>query len=296
VPPRTDKGQKPRPCTSQALADRIHFPLASDQRRGLQGQVVRVGLKRPQGRELGGQVGNYKLEDPFRPREVLEIPLPEVPQLGVRRQLIFHQLLGDGGEEYLPAVGGIEQPRHPVERGAEVVSVSLDGSPCVQCHAHPQGARLLPPGLREEGSLGRERRLECAEGVGEGRAESISHRLEVVTAVAPYSAPQEIILSGEGGAHRLGALLPHLARALDVREQEGYRAAGRYDHALRILLLPGRHYSIGSLAVRERRSWLQVSGLLRDLLWRVSSKSLEVSGRPKRSMTQSASTCARLRS
>jgi hypothetical protein len=52
--------------------------------------------------------------------------------------VIPHQLLCGRREEYLPAVTGRKHPRHPVDRRAEVVSVSFMGGSCMQRHPRPK--------------------------------------------------------------------------------------------------------------------------------------------------------------
>ena len=145
----------------------------------LEGEVVAVGLKRPQGRKLRWQLGGEELEDPLRPEEVLQVPLTEVHQARAQRKLIAHQLLGRQREQRLAPVTSRQEPSYPVHGGAEVVSLALLRSAGVQCHPHPQGACLLPL-LVKERSLNLKSGVEGVRGHPEGAAEGITDSLEDV--------------------------------------------------------------------------------------------------------------------
>src|SRR5919107_5677165 len=134
--------------------------------------------------------------------------------------MLAQQLLGGRRKEYLSAVTGRKQPRHPVDGGSEVVPVSFMGGPRVQRHPRPQGAYLLPPYLREEGSLGRERRLQGADGSGESGAEGVTHGLEDETTMPFDSLPHDGVVTGQSDLHASRALLPQFRGTLYIREQE----------------------------------------------------------------------------
>src|SRR5688500_7493859 len=129
------------------------------------------------------------------------------------------------GQQYLPAVCRRDEPRHPVEGGAEVVVPALVRRTSMQGHPHPQGADPTPP-LREQRALGRERRLQRLRGRGEDRAEGVADRLEDVTAAPFYVVPQDRIVAVEGGLHRRCVSLPQPGGPFDVGEEEGYGACG----------------------------------------------------------------------
>ena len=230
--PRTGEGKEAHLGSQKPPSDLLHLPLAPDERGGLHGQVVRAALERPQRREIGGQIRRQELEDALGAGEVLQAVFPQIPQLCTHRQLVPHQLLGRQREERLPPVTRRQEPGDPVQGRAEVVPVPLLGAPCVQGHAHQQGSVLTPVFVYQQRSLGREGRLQGLGGGGECGAEGVSHRLEYVAPVGFDGAPQDLVVAGEGGTHPLRVPLPHLARALYVREQESYRAAGRSRHLL----------------------------------------------------------------
>src|SRR5688572_31174843 len=112
---------------------------------------------------------------------------------------------------------GREQPRYPVDRRSEVVSVSFVSGSRVQRHPRPEGADLLPPSFREETPLGRKRRLEGTESAGEDRAEGVAYRLEDETTVPFYGLPEQGVVTGQGDLHASRVLLPQLRRTLYVR-------------------------------------------------------------------------------
>src|SRR5215208_12008 len=72
----------------------LDLALPAHQRGGLQGQVVGVAFEGPKGRKLRRQTRPHELEEPLRPEEVLQAPLPQVPQLYVGRQLVACELFG----------------------------------------------------------------------------------------------------------------------------------------------------------------------------------------------------------
>src|SRR5215212_1609269 len=125
---------------------------------------------------------------------------------------------------------GREQPRHPVERRAEIVSVSLLGGPRVKRHPRPQGVYLPSPLFQEKGFLGCKRRLKGIEGCGEGGAESITYGLEDETTVPLYGFLEDLVVTSEGNPHRRCVSLPQLGGALYVGEQEGDSAGGHSVH------------------------------------------------------------------
>ena len=92
--PRTGEGKEAHLGSHKPPSDLLHLPLASDERGGLHGQVVRAALERPQRREIGGQIRRQELEDALGAGEVLQAVFPQIPQFRVHRQVIPHQILG----------------------------------------------------------------------------------------------------------------------------------------------------------------------------------------------------------
>ena len=62
--------------------------------------------------------------------------------------------------------------------------------------------------------------------------EAVARGLDDVAAVLEDGRSEQGVVAGEGGAHRLGLVLPARGAALDVREQERHRPARQLGHAL----------------------------------------------------------------
>src|SRR5207249_6982274 len=91
------------------------------------------------------------------------------------------------------------------------------------CHPHPDLRQL-----RLQRPLSGYRRRDGIMGCGKDGVESISHRLERVTAMGLDRMAQESIVAGERGVHGGRMLLPELGAALDVREEEGDRSCSQW--------------------------------------------------------------------
>ena len=57
------QGQQTHVFAQQELLHGGDFPLAPNERRGLNGQVVRVGVECLEGRKIGGQAGDDELKE-----------------------------------------------------------------------------------------------------------------------------------------------------------------------------------------------------------------------------------------
>jgi hypothetical protein len=161
--------------------------------------------------------------------------LAKVTKAYPRWQLITHHLVGGKGEQHLPSVSSGEQPRYPVDRRAEVITVSLLCRACVQSHPHPKRTGLLPS-LGQERALGLQGCLKRIRGSRKASAEGITDRLEDVATTLLYGASQDLIVAGEGDLHRRRVSLPHLGGTLYVGEHECDSACGRARHNPMILL------------------------------------------------------------
>ncbi len=118
----------------------------------------------------------------------------------------------------------------PVEHGAEVVVVALLRGTGVQAHS-----------ARETNGLSPSRGPECALCVRGGRrgirsrterrAEGVAGHGEDVSVVLVDERSQDSVVLFERRRHRVRVALPAGGRALEVREQEGHRAARSSPHA-----------------------------------------------------------------
>ena len=85
--------------------------------------------------------------------------------------------------------------------------------------------------LGPEAALGIQRRRDGVRRTAERGVERITHALDDVSCVIADGRTDQGVVAGEGGAHRLGLVLPARGAALDVREQEGNGPARQPGHA-----------------------------------------------------------------
>jgi hypothetical protein len=148
---------------------------------------------------------------------------------GERRQVVAAEVMRGLGQERLSAVTRCEESRDTIGRRAEVVAVTQLHRARVQRHAHAELGGL-GPWLAMERPLGLER---GCDGVGRGRergAEGVAAGLEDVAAMILDAMAQQRIVARQRRAHRCRMRLPQARAALDVREQQCDRAAGKVCH------------------------------------------------------------------
>jgi hypothetical protein len=87
----------------------------------------------------------------------------------------------------------------------------------VQRHSHRERRDPLPR-LRDQGSLGGQRRGERIRSRAESSAKLVPDRLENVTAVAHNGGAEQHVVAGKSGVHGFRVLLPEAGAALDVGE------------------------------------------------------------------------------
>src|SRR4051812_34167806 len=106
--------------------------LAAEERCGLERQIMWSDIEGPERREGRGKIGDVELEDMLGADQVLEAVLSAIDERRSSGQGIPDKLRGRLRQQYLSAVTGAQQPRHPVERRPEVVAVALLGRAGVQ--------------------------------------------------------------------------------------------------------------------------------------------------------------------
>ena len=163
--------------------------------------------------------------------QVLQAVLPQVPIGDVGQRLVAHEVSGGLREERLPAVGGGAQARAPIDRGAVVVALSQLRLPGVQGRAYPQRRRGWPR-LGVQCHLDRGGGGDRAGGPGEDReaAVALAARAHEVAAVPADDLLHELVVAGEGPAHRLRGTLPKGGAPRDVGEEVGDRPDGQGRH------------------------------------------------------------------
>ncbi len=202
--------------------DLRQLPLPADEARQRDRQVGAARAQRAERREVPWEVGNDQLVDLLGPVDVPEPVRAEIDELHRRSEPVTGEIGGDRGTDDLAAVPDGQDPRHPVERRPEVVAIPGLGSPGVECHAHPERAGLAP-GRVAECSLGCQGRASGFDRIVEHGQHPVAGRLDHGATVPLDGHAQQVIVLGEGLAHRGRLLLPEPRAPLDVGEQEGGR-------------------------------------------------------------------------
>ena len=81
------------------------------------------GFRRPKRREVVADIGVAQLHHPFGTGDTAQFVPAEIGQPRVGRKRIDNQILGGAREHRLAAVGEIAQPRRPVDRRADVITL-----------------------------------------------------------------------------------------------------------------------------------------------------------------------------
>ena len=142
------------------------------------------------------------------------------------------------GEQDLLAMCGRHDPRRAAQRPPEVIAIPQFRHAGMQPHSHFQ--RDARPGIRWrqlsilgvgprglQGALYGDARCERIRGGAEDSQYTIAGGLDDASAGRLDRMPQQCIMARKRNLHRLWMLLPQGRAALDVREQEGYRARGQ---------------------------------------------------------------------
>jgi hypothetical protein len=147
---------------------------------------------------------------------------------GAHLKVLADQLSGSLRADDLAAVSDSHQPGGPVHLRTEIVPVALVGLAGMQPHPHPQRDPVRPV-LDGQAPLGRQRRRYSLPGAGERRPEAVPAGGEHEPARRLQRLADDLVVDGQGSAHRLPVGLPQARRALHVTEQKGHRPR-RYAH------------------------------------------------------------------
>ncbi len=181
------------------------------------------------GGKSAGRSGWQSWKIALAARQVLEVMIAQRLHRDLRRKVVVREFAGRLRHQRLAAVSGGEQPRDPIERGAEVVAIAQFR--VARVHRHPDSqAQRRRPRLHTQRLLRGERRREGLGCGGEGGAERVADRLEHVAARVLDGAAHERVVPRQRRAHRGVVRLPQPRAALDIGEQERHRAGGKGGH------------------------------------------------------------------
>src|SRR5829696_9344074 len=140
-----------------------------------------------------------------------------------------HELPGGFGQQYLTTGAGGQEPGEAIESGGEVVAIVGCRSASVDCHADPNRTERAPV-FGRQGALSGNGGQDCVECCRKGGLNSVADDLEAdaIVGVDRFVKKREVAHDGSAHGHRV--LLPTPGATLDVREQEGDRAAWKVAH------------------------------------------------------------------
>ncbi len=220
-------GERQQPGRGEQAGRRLELGVAPDERRQLGRQVVRPGIERSEGREVGRQAGGDDLDDPHRRAQVLEPVVAEVPQRDPVDRAIDELVPDQAGGEDLAAVGQARDPRRPVDAQPDKALPGLFGTAGVD--AHPDlDRRVIGPGLGRQRALRRDGGFDGVRGFVERDEERVAFGALLDASVGLARRPQDRAMA----LAQLGVAIPpdgllEPSRALDVAEQEGECPAHR---------------------------------------------------------------------
>ena len=222
--PRAGESQKA--TVAEPLLNLLQLPPASHETGELDREVVRAGIHRPEGLELGRQPVGHHLEDPLRPGQVLQPVLAEIPErdaLGSRR---LDQGSGGRGGHDLSPVAGSGDPGRPVHIDAHVVVRTEYGLPGVKSDPHPD-LLLVRPGVTGQGPLGLDGGGHRLGRGGEHHEERVALRRHLHTAPPGERFPEEPLVILQDSGIPVAQAIEEPGAPLDVGEHEGDRSGGK---------------------------------------------------------------------
>ena len=226
-PPGPGEGEEPGPAEDPP--DLVDLLLPAHERGELGGEVVRPGVQGPGRREVGRQALDHEVMEALGVDDVLQPMLPEVPEGDPTRKGALHETPRGVGDDDLPAVGRIGDPRGPVHVDADVVVPAADPLPRVEAHPDPQrGAR--GPVVGGQAPLGGHRGLHALHRASEGREERVSLRADLDPAPLVDGPAKDGGVIVEDLRVQIADLLEQPGGALDVGEQEGDRPGRQLSH------------------------------------------------------------------
>ena len=222
-------GDGDHPRLAQHLAQFGELVAATHERRHLHRQVARKGSQRLQRSERPLETGRTHLKDPLGTRQVTQRVLAEVDQFDGARQRVAHQVSRRLRTQDLPAVRHRFETRGPIHRRAEIIAVTQLRHTRMNPDSHPQRFAHLPR-LRADHKLRINRGADRTVRGREHRVHPVAASLHHLAAVRRDRVPQDRVVAGERGAHRIGLLIPQTRRHLEIGEQEGHRPRWQLHH------------------------------------------------------------------
>jgi hypothetical protein len=179
-----------------------------------------MGVKGPEGREVGREVTRHNLEKAERVGEVLEPMLAEIAQTNPGGKIPCHQVTNSSRDQNLASMPGGADARGAMHVQADVTTRFGQGLPSMQAHAHPQRCAVRPGLLRERLLCGHC----CRHGISgprERRQERVSLRVDLLAvAFGKCIAQQPLVFREDLRVPAIAEALEEGGRPLYVGEEE----------------------------------------------------------------------------
>jgi len=216
------------PSAIEKGADGRDLQLAADEARQLDRQVVRSGVERPEGREVGAKTGDLELEEALGVRQVLQPVRTQRPQRQVRGKRGFGEAAGGIRQEDLAAVRGRRDPRGAMDVQADVVVSAERAFARVKSHPNVDG-RPVRPLVSRDPTLSGGRRGDGVGRVREDGEEAVAFGAELDPVCVANRRPKDPAVVVQQVAIAITQLLNEARRSLDVREQERQDPCGQIE-------------------------------------------------------------------
>ena len=227
---RAGQRNEPDALGGEEPQHRLQVRVPTNEGSGWMRQIRRVPGHTAQRRESVWEPGRNELENRFRLQQVAQAVAPQGTQAGARREVLGDQTLDHRRQQNLGAVASGEQPRQPVQRSGQVVTVARNRLARVEGHAHAQRTADRRPRGVEQRALGLRCRRYRLRRAGKRRLSRVADHLEQHATVALDRATQQGEVAIDVGGRRCTIPLPPGGAALDVGEQERDSAAGERRH------------------------------------------------------------------
>ncbi len=187
-------------------------------------------------------------EDLLGPGQVGEAVLAEVGEPHPGGKVVAGEVARRPRTQDLSGLGQGQQPGRAVERRPDPVVTASFGGAGVDGHPHPQRRGRLPLLALQNPLAGHGRRHRCGRG-REGGAQPVPCVGEDTAAGPLHLGPEQVVVAGEVGGHRLAVALPPLRAGFDVGEQKRDGVVGRGDRGVEVGAL-GQHLLLELAEVR----------------------------------------------
>jgi hypothetical protein len=221
---RPGEGEQANVSSHQQQQRVLHFPVAADEQRRLNGQVRRAILECPWRREVRAHSLDEQLMETLGLAQILQAMIAEIPETRTAEILVRDELVDRLGDEHLPAVRRRGDSRSSMHRDSHIFPADEKSLARVETHAD-MDLRSLPPLCTRDPALAVSRGGEGVGGASKRNKEGVAFGVHFPTMMCgDHFAEQTVVLPKDGRVRLATQFAQQPSRPLDVREQEGDRA------------------------------------------------------------------------